>query len=357
MNSLLSDLRYAAREVRKRPGFTLTAVLSLALGIGATSAMFSVIYAVLLDPFPYPDAARMMEIRLEDKTGHERFAGLNGPEIQILRKTKSLEDVVAMGGWNLTTTDGDLPEDVRSMEISPEAPNHWGTRALMGRWLMPSDAPFGQDPQAVVVLSYPFWQRYYVGDPNVVGRTIQLVHKPYKVVGVMPPRFRWGEADLYLPLKLTSDPKLYYGDSVKLRRGVTVAQANAELQPLMEQFAKQSPDRYPEKFRVNLRNIIDIYARPLGPILYLLFGAVAALLLIGCANVSILLLARGTERQHELAVRAAVGASRWQMIRQLLTESLSIAVAGTALGVLLAWKSLALITLHGFPRTRLPLNR
>ena len=343
MNSLLSDLRYAAREVRKRPGFTLTAVLSLALGIGATSAMFSVIYAVLLDPFPYPDAARMMEIRLKDKAGHERFSGLNGPEIQILRKTKSLEDVVAMGGWNLTTTDGDLPEDVRSMEISPEAPNHWGTRALMGRWLMPSDAPFGQDPQAVVVLSYPFWQRYYVGDPNVVGRTIQLVHKPYKVVGVMPPRFRWGEADLYLPLKLTSDPKLYYGDSVKVRRGVTVAQANAELQPLMEQFAKQTPDRYPEKFRVNLRNIIDIYARPLGPILYLLFGAVAALLLIGCANVSILLLARGTERQHELAVRAAVGASRWQMIRQLLTESLSIAVAGTALGVLLAWKSLALI--------------
>ncbi|MGB2670390.1 MAG: hypothetical protein WAO11_06665, partial [Candidatus Acidiferrum sp.] len=101
MNSLLSDLRYAAREVRKRPGFTLTAVLSLTLGIGATSAVFSVIYAVLLDPFPYPDAARTMEIRLKDKAGHERFAGLTGPEIQLLRKTKSLEDVVGMGGWNL----------------------------------------------------------------------------------------------------------------------------------------------------------------------------------------------------------------------------------------------------------------
>ncbi|MGC1483097.1 MAG: ABC transporter permease [Candidatus Acidiferrum sp.] len=344
MNSLLSDLRYAAREVRNRPGFTLTAVLSLALGIGATSAVFSVIYAVLLDPFPYPDAGRMMEIRLKDKAGHERFSGLNGPEIQQLRKTKSLEDVVAMGGWNLTTTDGDLPEDVIGMEISPEAPNHWGTRALMGRWLIPSDAPFGQQPQAVVVLSYPFWQRYYVGDPNVVGRTIQLVHKPYKVVGVMPPRFRWGEADIYLPLKLTSDPKIYFGASVKLRRGVTVAQANAELQPLMQEFAKQAPERYPDTFRVNLRGIIDIYARPLGPILYLLLGAVTSLLLIGCANVSILLLARGTERQHELAVRAAVGASRWQMIRQLLTESLSIAVAGTLFGVLLAWKSLGLIT-------------
>jgi predicted permease len=214
----------------------------------------------------------------------------------------------------------------------------------MGRWLIPSDAPFGQDPQAVVVLSYPFWQRYYMGDPNVVGRTIQLVHKPYKIVGVMPPRFRWGEGDMYLPLKLTSDPNIYFGGSLKMRPGVTVAQANAELQPILEEFAKRMPARYPDTFRVNLRSIIDIYAKPLGPTLYLLLGAVASLLLIGCANVSILLLARGTERQHELAVRAAVGASRWQMIRQLLTESLSIAVAGTLLGVILAWKSLVLIT-------------
>ena len=343
MNSLLSDLRYAAREVRKRPGFTLTAVLSLALGIGATSAVFSVIYAVLLDAFPYPDAARMMEIRLKDKAGNDRFSGVNGPEIKQLRQTKSLEDVVGLGGWNLTTTDSDIPEDVRACEISPNAPNHWGSRPLMGRWLIPSDAPFGEEAQPVVVLSYPFWERYYAGDARVVGRTIRFVHKPYDIVGVMRPRFRWGDCDVYLPLKITSDPNVYFGASVKLRTGVTVAQANAELQPLMEEFAKLAQDRYPEMFRVNLRSIIDIYARPLGPILDLLLGAVAVLLLIGCANVSILLLARGTERQHELAVRAAVGASRPQMIRQLLTESLSIAVAGTVLGILLAWKSLALI--------------
>src|SRR5580704_7264792 len=352
MNSLLSDLRYAAREVRNRPGFTLTAVLSLALGIAATSAVFSVIYALLLDPFPYPGADRMMEVRLTDKSGQDRFSGLNGPELELLRQTKSFESVVALGGWNLTTTDSDLPEDVQGMDISPEAPNHWGNLPMLGRWLIPSDAPFGQDSQAVVVLSYPFWQRYYLGDPNVVGRTLQLVHKPYKVVGVMGPRFRWGEADVYLPLKLTNDPDKYYGGSLKLKPGVTVAQANAELQPLLEQFAKESPKRYPDSFRVNLRSIVEIYARPLGPILYLLLGAVGSLLLIGCANVSILLLARGTERQHELAVRAAVGASRWQMIRQLLTESLGIAVAGAGLGVLLAWKSLPLIVAwmpHAFP--------
>jgi len=343
MKSLLRDLRFAFREMRKRPGFTLTAVLSLALGIGASSAVFSVVYAVLIDPFPYPGASRMMEIRLKDKAGNDRFSGVSGPEIEQLRQTKSIESAVAIDEWNLTTTDGDLPEDVVGYYISPNAPNHWGTPAMMGRWLIPSDAPFGQDPQPVVVLGYQFWQRYFLGDPSVVGRTIQLVHKPYKVVGVMPPRFRWGEGDIYLPLKVTNNPNDYFGASLKLRPGVTVAQANAELQPILEEFAKLAPARYPDSFRVNLRSIIELYAKPLGTTLYLLLGAVASLLLIGCGNVSILLLARGTEREHELAVRAAVGASRWQIIRQLLTESLAVAFAGTVLGVLVAWKCLALI--------------
>src|SRR5208282_5948238 len=186
------------------------------------------------------------------------------------------------------------------------------------------------------------------------GRTIQLVHKPYKIIGVMGPRFRWGEADVYLPLKLTNDPDKYYGDSLKLRPGVTVAQANAELQPLLEQFAKQTPTRYPaDTFRVNLRSIVEIYARPLGPILYLLLGAVASLLLIGCANVSILLLARGAQRQHELAVRAAVGAGRLRLIRQLLTESLAIATVGAAIGILFAWRSLSVISAF-LPRRSFP---
>jgi putative ABC transport system permease protein len=343
MQSLLSDLRYTARELRKRPGFTLTAVLSLALGIGATSAVFSVIYAVLIDPFPYPGADRIMEIRLVDKAGHDRYTGFNGPQIDQLRQTKSLESVSGLDWWNLTTTDGDLPEDVQSFHLSPESPNHWGIPAMKGRWLIPSDAPTGQEPQRVVVLSYQFWQRYFLGDPGVVGRKMQLVHKTYEVVGVMPPRFRWGAADIYMPLHVTQDTHINFGASLKLRPGVTAAQANAELQPLLEQFAKEAPGHYPEQFRVSLRSIVEVYARPLGPTLYLLFGAVASLLLIGCGNVSILLLARGAERQQELAIRSAVGADRMRMIRQLLTESLAIAGAGTLLGVLLAWKSLALI--------------
>src|ERR1035438_2984 len=137
---------------------------------------------------------------------------------------------------------------------------------------------------------------------------------------------------------------------MKVRPGATFAQANAELQPILEQFAKQSPARYPDSFRVELRSITDVYAKPFGPTLYLLFGAVASLLLIGCSNVSILLLARGAQRQHELAVRAALGAARGRIVRQLLTESLAIAAAGGTLGVLLAWRSLALLA------ARLPSN-
>jgi predicted permease len=343
MHSLASDLRYAARELRRRPGFTATAVLSLALGVGATSAVFSVVYAVLINPFPYTGAERMMQIALKDKAGNNRYPGLNGLQMERLRQASSIESVVGEDGWNLTTTDGDLPEDVVAAYVAPNAPGHWGTPALKGRWLVPSDAPVGKESERVVVLGYRFWQRYYSGDPNVVGRTIQLVRKPYQIVGVMPPRFRWREADIYVPLKVTLDPNTGFGVTLKLRPGITTERANAELQPLFEQFAKEQPNRFPDAFRVNLRSIIELYARPLGPTLYLLFGAVASLLLIGCGNVSILLLARGTQRQHELAVRAALGAGRGRIVRQLFTESLVIALIGTVFGILVAWKSLAFI--------------
>ena len=321
----------------------MTAVLSLALGVGATSAVFSIVYAVLINPFPYAGSERIMQIALKDKAGNDRYPGLNGPQIERLRQVSAIESVVGEDGWNLTTTDGDLPEDVVAAYVTPNAPNHWGTTALKGRWLVPSDAPTGMQPERVVVLGYRFWQRYYAGDPDVIGRTIQLVRKPYQIVGVMPPRFRWREADIYLPLKFTLDPNSGFGLTLKLRPGVSTQRANAELQPVLERFAKESPTRFPDTFRVNLRSIIELYAKPLGPTLYLLFGAVASLLLIGCGNVSILLLARGAQRQHELAVRAALGAGRGRIVRQLFTESLAIALTGTTLGILVAWRSLAFI--------------
>ena len=343
MSQILADLRYAAREWRRRPGFALTAILSLALGIGATSAVFSVIYGVLLDPFPYVESERMMQLALRDNAGRFRYPGMNGPQMEQLRQARSVESVVAENGWNLTTTDGDIPEDVSASYISPNAPNHWGVPALMGRWLIPADAPPGQDPARVVVLGYQFWQRYYAGDPGVVGRTIQLVRKDYQIVGVMPPRFRWREADLYVPLRVRLEPDVYYGINLRIRAGVSTAAANAELQPILQQFAKEAPARYPDAFQVTLRSIIELYARPMGPRLLLLLGAVTSLLLVGCANVSILLLVRGAHRQQELAVRAALGAARVRLVQQLLTEALAIGVVGAALGVLIAWKGLALI--------------
>jgi predicted permease len=342
MSSVIADLRYAARELRRRPGFALTAVLSLALGIGATSAVFSVVYGVLINPFPYVGADRMMQLALSDNAGRFRYPGMTAAQLDQLRQARTLESVVGEDGWNLTTTDGDIPEDVVASYISPNAPNHWGVPALMGRWLIPADAPPGQEPARVVVLGYQFWQRYYAGDPAVVGRTIQLVRKNYQIVGVMPPRFRWRDADIYV-LKVTLEPNIYYGVNLKIRPEVSTEQANAELQPILQEFARQTPGRYPDTFRVNLRSIIELYARPMGPRLFLLLGAVTSLLLVGCANVSILLLVRGAHRQQELAVRAALGAARVRIVQQLLTEALAIAVIGAALGVTIAWKGLALV--------------
>jgi predicted permease len=342
---IAADLRYSFRELRKRPAFTITAILSLALGIGATTAVFSVIYAVLINPYPYRDANRLVQVNLldMDQAGAERMTSFSGADAEQFRKLKSFESVVPMQGWNLTTTDGDLPEDVRALSVYPGFPNHWGVPAMMGRWLVPSDATLGNDPAPVVVLSYKFWQRYFLGDPHVIGRTIRLVHQPYEIVGVMPLRFQWANVDLYRAAKVTVDPHPAYFVSLKLREGVSIDQANAEIEPLLHQMAKERPAYFPVNFGVKLLPITELYAHQIGPTLYVLFAAVASLLLIGCGNVSILLLARGIERQHEFAVRAAVGAGRSRILRQLLTESFVIAASGSALGLFIAWRSLALI--------------
>jgi len=343
MRIFLQDSVFAFRQLRKSPAFTLTAILSLALGIGATTAVFSVVYGVLMNPYPYQGAGRMAHLVLKTKAGNDRWPGLTGAQIRQLRKASCMESVLGEDEWNLTTTDEDLPEDVAAMYLTPNASTHFGVPALMGRGLIPSDAPDGQDPQPVAVLGYKFWRRHYNANPDVVGRKIQLVHKSYTIVGVMRPRFTWGDGDVYLPLKLSQDAALQYGAPMKLKPGISHAAANSELQALLAQFAKETPAHFPESFRVDIRGLNDRFVDELGHTLYLLFGAVALLLVIGCANVSILLLARGTARQHELAVRAAMGASRSRIVRQLLTESLELSIAGAVLGVLLAYRAVALI--------------
>jgi predicted permease len=343
MRTLLQDLRYAMRQTVKSPGFSFAAVISLALGIGATTAVFSVIYGALIHPYPYKAADRMVGLALKSKTGYEARVLLNGPQIRLLRRSSAVEDLVAMDSWSLTLTGGDFPEDVETLFVTSNAFDFLGEPPLLGRGLIPSDAVDGQEPQPVAVLSYQFWQRHFNANPDAVGKTLQLNRKSYRIVGVAAKRFRWEAKDVYLPLDLTQDPKLTYRFVLRLKPGESRTAVSAGLQPLMEQFAREMPNRFPEHFQVTLHGLNDWVIERMGHTLVLLLGGVALLLAIGCGNVSILLLARGTVREHEFAVRTAIGAGRGRIVRQLLTESLLLAMTGAAMGILVANGAVAAI--------------
>jgi predicted permease len=342
MHTLLHDLRYSARQLIKSPGFTLTAVISLALGIGAATAVFSVIYAVLMKPYPYPAADRIVRLTTESRAGSGDVY-LNGAQVQTLRQSPVVESVLTMDYQALMLTGQDLPESVHAVSLIANNFQDLGVPPVLGRGLWPSDAVDGQEPQPVVLLSYKFWRKHYSSDPDVLGRALQLDHKSFKIVGVAAPRFTWGGGDVYLPLKLMRDPGRTSIVDLLLRPGVSRATADAALQPLVEQFANYAPNDFPDVFKVRVEGLNDWVVSSMGGTLYLLFGAVMLLLVIGCGNVSILLLARGTARQHELAVRTAIGAGRLRIIRQLLTESLLLAAIGAVLGVLTAYGALAVI--------------
>jgi predicted permease len=254
-----------------------------------------------------------------------------------------VESVLASDNSALMLTGQDLPEAAYAVSLISNNFQDLGVPALLGRGLWPSDAVDGQDPRPVAVLSYRFWRKHYFSNPDVVGRTLQLDHRNFEIVGVAAPRFTWGQGDVYLPLKLMRDPGRTCVVDLLLRPGVSHAAADAALQPLVEQFAKYMPNDFPDVFKIHVQGLNDWVAGSMGGTLYLLFASVMLLLVIGCGNVSILLLARGTARQHELAVRAAIGAGRLRIIRQLLTESLLLAVIGAVLGVLTSYGGLALI--------------
>ncbi len=350
MKTLLQDLAYAVRQLRKSPGFTLTALLSLACGIAATTAVFSVVWAVLVNPYPYANSDRMAHLALGSLSsdgGYDGF-GTNPAQWQQLRAVPAVEDAVLTSANHLTITGQDLPEDVQATYFTSNGFNFFGVPAVLGRGLLPADAVGGADPQPVAVLGFKFWQHRYQGDPGVLGQTIQLDRKPYTVVGVAAPRFTWGDADLYLPMKLSGTTNNNGQAELRLKPGVSHAQAEQQLQPLISQFAKDTPKLFPFDFAtrpqpLHVIGLNEQFVKSIGPTLGLLFGAVGLLLAIGCANVSILLLARGTARQHEFAIRAAIGASRARIVRQLLTESLLLSVTGAALGILAAYKLVRLI--------------
>lgn len=343
MESLLQDLRFTFRQLWNNKGFAVTAIVSLALGIGATTAVFSVVYGLLIDPYPYRDADRMIHVQMLDTAGRE--AGLvvtTGPEHQELLQAKCVDDSFQQRNIPATITGNQLPAAVQMGEYTPNLFTYMGVPPLRGRFFTAADAPEGK-PEPVAVLSYLFWKRQFGANPNVLGSTIELDRKPYTVIGIAPPRFTWGDTEVYVPMVPSADPHDYYNDFIKLKPGVTREAAAAELEPLFRRFIERDPRSFAPVSHIKVVTLNEqILGRFAGTIL-LLFAAVALLLVIGCANVSILLMARGAARVHELAVRSSIGASRGRIVRQLLTESLLLSITGAVLGVLAAYKGVALI--------------
>jgi predicted permease len=339
-DELGGDIRYGLRALRRNPGFAAVAVLSLALGIGATTAMFSLIYAALLHPFPYAGADRIMNPVVIDQQHPDDWSWfpLTKAQFDDLRLAAPVDSPLGFNNAPMEITGGALPEDISGIYLTENAGTFFGVRPLLGRNIEPSDAENGG--HSVVVLNYRFWQRHFGGDPHVIGQTLEINHAPYTIIGVMPRSFAFndstGVGDVYLPGSLMPGfnvPYLAYIPWIKLRPHVTLAAANAALEPIVRQFAQQHPDRFPDHWHLALEPIIVPYQQQTGRTLTLLLAGVVLLLIIGCANCSILLLARGSTRQHELAIRSAIGASRWRIVRQLLVEAVVISCTGAVLGV------------------------
>jgi predicted permease len=338
LSDFTNDLRFTLRMTRKALGFTLAAVLSLALGIGASSAIFSVVHAVLFDPYPYRDSKRIININFADKQREGGTIFYSIPDFLELQKSaKTLEEVAARDQASMIAT-GDLPENVRAVLFSPNAFEHFGVPAMIGRTFVPGDIPAVQAPPRIAVLSYLFWKRHFNGDPSVAGKTLELDHQPYTVLGVVPPRFTWNDADVYVPLPLIPDNRHFVPLMAHSKPGVSFEAVSAELQAMTERFAKANPDGYPKDFKIQVKSLNDFLLGNFAGTLVILMVAVAFLLLIACGNVSILLLARASARRKEIGLRLSLGATGGRVLRQLLTESVLLSLTGGLLGVLMAYK-------------------
>ncbi|HEX8283360.1 MAG TPA: ABC transporter permease [Pyrinomonadaceae bacterium] len=348
MGTFLKDLRYAARVLLKSPGFTAVAVLAVALGVGANTAIFSVVNAVLLKPLNYEEPGQLVLIN-HNYPKIDLKASVSAPGYAYYRdNAKSFSGVAALTGWNVNLTGEGEPERLQGMTVTPNVFQTLGARPEAGRVFSEEEGAPGNNK--VVVFSEGFWRRRFAGLP-VVGKTVTLNGEPYTVVGVMPSSFTFGREfggqtpDLWSPIAFTPQQldantgltSEYLGVVARLKPGVGVEQAQAEMDAMAADLRRQyMPGADANNWGLLLTRYDEFVVGKIRKPLMILLGAVLFVLLIACANVANLMLARSAVRQKEIAVRTALGASRWRVVRQLLTESVLLSVAGGGVGLLLA---------------------
>ena len=337
-----TDFRFAVRQLRRHPAFTAVAVLTLALGIGVTTAMFSVVHRLLLEPIPYRDGDRIVRLYM----GMRGIALMNGPHVlvepteAVVRawrdRSHAFEQVVSLRSLpDVAVGAADEPELVNAMAISADVPAFLGVRPILGRGFATDEAEPGSEP--VVLLGYGLWRSRFGGARDVVGRALVVDGKPRTIIGVMPPGIALpGETpvQVWLPLVIASDTDFVL-PLARLRPGVSVNAARRELSGILA--TMQVPGFRDSKLSAEVELMRDYLGSQVEQALVLVAGAVAVVLLVACANVANLLLSRAAGRQRELSMRTALGASRRRLVRQFTVESLCITVSGGALGVLLAW--------------------
>jgi putative ABC transport system permease protein len=341
LGTFLQDVRYGLRTLWKQPGFTAVAVVALALGIGANTTIFSAINALLLHPFNFRDVDRLAavwEARAQDSGGHDSVAFAN--YLDVREQSSAFAGAAAWTGWNANLAEGDQPERIEGVATSPQLFDVLGVQPVAGRGFRAEEEQPGHDP--VVVLSDGLWRRRFNADPGIVGRNVRINERSFTVVGVMPADFAYPRRniELWTPLiadkeDLTNRGGHYLQVVARLKPGATIASAQSEMNALAARLAAQYPQTNANR-SFQVETLTDSVGRGPRPYLLISLGAVLFVLLIACANVANLQLMRATTRQREIAVRLALGASRWRIIRQLLTESVLLAVGGGALGLLLS---------------------